>query len=320
MDWLIFQLRYDFKPTIYEARKLTEKELDGQLLDLQNYMSSLNGHNRLLPVFLDGAQATLSMYQDCFPSSNQSINKPLYYGIAVGFTSIPGISFISCGTGLKLGDADRIILSRANKPTEDTKYIVCNTFDNRIDIDSYINELFPGFKLDEDEYAWFIGRVRFLATFMEFQLAQASKGMELLTVADYVTSVTTDTMNETTLARIFDKNRFGDSITESKAYSILQECVLHYIYLGKPMDVTSKESWLFEKSFGILVPGQLDYYIHMEEPLILKTAKNLIFGNCPDTDTYGGQTLEVLIQSKLRLEVSCVAGLKTTNPKKLLLQ
>ena len=113
------------------------------------------------------------------------------------------------------------------------------------------------------------------------------------TVYEYVDSITQENGNDVSLARIFKTEKFDKLSLRTQVYNVMKECVLHYIYFGKPMTVTAKEAWLFEESFGIL-HKEISLFISIDEPLVLKAATNLVFGvsNC---EKFGSETVHVLL-------------------------
>jgi hypothetical protein len=272
-EWLLMQLRYDCSKIIHEFHKFNKRDLDNQIQSLIQFMLDLNKCGNFIPVFIDEAQATIGLYKDHFHSTKGEQSKSLYFGLAVAVTSITRCSFISCGTSLRLGDANEL-LSRASKSDTDIRHIISESFDDVESINRYIQSIQPQYSLEDGYSRYFIGRVRFLASFVEYQIRNNCN----VPAVDYIEAVTTDTENELTLGNLFRRDRFEglghlDYVT---CMQLLKESVLHFIYYGMPLNVTSKEAWFFEMSFGRLVKFGLDLYILIDEPLLLATANNLL--------------------------------------------
>ncbi|KAJ3289737.1 hypothetical protein HDU79_003840 [Rhizoclosmatium sp. JEL0117] len=241
-------------------------------------------------VFLDEAQATIEMNINKFPSSENEASKPLYYGLTVGFLEISGCSFVSCGTGLKLDEAYSLTLSRAAKPNVDIKFIISNVFDSAAAVQDFVGEFFPNDPISTEDASWFIGRVRFLTSFVEFQVRCFLLQKPLLSIAEYVSMVTSSDTFELTLKRLFDSTRFNKEIYPD-CFQLLKDSVLFHIYFGMPMVVTITQAWLFEKSFGRLEKDH-ELSISLDEPLILATAKELLM---TEPEKYAGIPISELI-------------------------
>ena len=235
-NWLLFQLRYNFGPIIDEFLRLSDHDLDHQLKKLLSFINLQNQCQNYVPVFLDEAQVTIKMYENHFLSSDGERGNPLYNGLAVAFTNMEGVCFTSSGTGLRLNEAEAMLLSRASKPGIAIEFIVANVFETHHQMNRYINDICPFLILTEQESEWFFGRVRFLTTYLEYRLENTQRSE---TVYEYVESITQEHGSDVSLARIF-KDKLS---LRTQVYNVMKECVLHYIYFGKPM--TGRVFWDF---------------------------------------------------------------------------
>jgi hypothetical protein len=279
-EWLLIQLRFNCIILVNFFRQLNEKDLDDTLSKMFTMMGQKNRENDAsrthVPIFIDEAQYTISLYPNCFQSSTNTYEKPLYCGLYSSISKIPGCSFNACGTGFRLKDATGLLLSRTNKP-ENIKYIISECFEDIDSVQKYAREVVPDLVISDKYASYFVGRVRFLASFVEYQFIRHYTNDEFMDPKDYIDSITKTTDFDYTLSKLFDSARFeGDFYSD--ACAILKECVLHYIYFGKPLCISSKQAWLFELAFGRLIEhhGNL---ISVDEPLILATAKNLLLND-----------------------------------------
>ena len=284
-DWLLIQLRFDCTSILHEARKLTEKDLDSKLKELTLYMQQKNECNGLagyLPIFLDEAQATMFMYSDFFYSAKGEQNKPLYYGLTKSFRSIADCSLITSGTGLRLQEAEELVQSMANKPGN-LIYIVSEAFENHDQINLYLKQFCLEF--NEHQSCWFIGRIRFLPSFIENHIHSKNQN---LNAEEYVHAITSnDSLSDLSLVNLFKKQRFvGREVEYHECKQLLLQCVCHWIYFGKSINATLDKAWLFELAFGRLIKENQQCFILIQEPLILQTCMNVLFGNDNETFEY----------------------------------
>ncbi|KAJ3117058.1 hypothetical protein HK098_006368 [Nowakowskiella sp. JEL0407] len=297
-EWLIVQLRFDFEPIVKEFRQLEKDDLKKEVNRLVNFARSLNGErNRYIPVFIDEAQLLVSKNDGCFLSSTNQKTKSLYYAFAVAVTKIKSCSFIACGTGLRLSEADAVLLSRTLKPDTDIRHVIGNMFQSHEEINDYLISIFPNLTLSEVESSWLIGRVRLLTSYLENQLMRIYRGHPLMPVRAFIEQVTSrgTELYEYNLKHLFQPDRFSNGILYVQACEILKHCIIHYVYFGDPVVATMEEAWLFENSFGVLRVSILDgFVILVEEPFMLLAIHEFVLGvSVGDVDFYG-QTMSVL--------------------------
>ncbi|KAJ3019608.1 UNVERIFIED_CONTAM: hypothetical protein HDU68_010595 [Siphonaria sp. JEL0065] len=299
-EWLLFQLQFDFTPLMNEFRKLEPKLLDDRLINSINLMAKKNQAIRktpeleLVPVFFDEAQSTVNQHHKKFVSSKDEPSKPLFYGICYTFLLvISHCSFTACGTGLRLEEAAKMVASMANKSDTDIRYVVSNTFNSALAVQEYLKQFESVFQIPDEEAAYFAGRVRFTATFAEFQLRQAATSVDLFSTSDYINFVTAS-ISDLSLSYLFDDLERQQAPDYSTALRLLKECVLCFLHFGKAMKCTAKESWIFERAFGRLVECNSGYLILIDEPLILFTIMKRLEYN--HDDLYGGALVKDLME------------------------
>lgn len=264
-----------FSKLTEEFRRLSRSDLSSMLSELKNDLN----FKKFLPVFLDESQNCVKSFERKFKSPSSGNTHSLFYALGKSFGSIG--CYICSGTGLRIQEIEPSLNSMFSKKLTESRFIVSNTWQSIDQINSYYASFFPNSTLTNDIGNWFIGRVRPLASFIEFVLCSGSND-DIESKLDEFVRLSTK-LNPSgqvpSLMRLFDDDRFPPELAHYMK-EVLRQVTYFRLCFGESYLLSAEDNaFIFESGFGILIEGKdKGLFVTMEEPLMLQTSINYFGG------------------------------------------
>jgi hypothetical protein len=273
--WLLTQLSYDFTELVEDIRKFSFTDLNDEMERLKAYMyeqiCKIQMNNNPLRIFMDEMQCSVDKFKGFFNIDNQPYS--LYYAL-VKVTSFTGCCVITSGTGLKLQEAN--LLS-----ARDIKVVISESFSTIEEVNKAIYEVFKC-ELKKESAAWLLGRKKFVTSFIEFVIRDAS----LTTITGDILEeklgqfliISTEIKADSVVGSIFLEERLKAPRVRklSAMMENLRRIVIQGILMGTGIYTTDAQAELFERAFGRLVKSRsgTGLQINIDEPLVFMAALN----------------------------------------------